>query len=94
MIIRFFHNCHVEQAPASLATPTSSNRGLESYLQHLQLLQSLLHELLYPPLLALRLVFPERVARSPPGVLAEIVCGELAALPEEGAILQIQSFVS
>lgn len=49
------------------------------YLQHLQLLQALLNQLLYPPLVRLILVLPEAIPRSPFRVLTEVVGGELVS---------------
>jgi hypothetical protein len=51
-----------------------------SHLQHLQFPQALLHQLLYCSLVGYVLAVPERIARSPFGILAEIVGGELLAL--------------
>jgi hypothetical protein len=62
----------------------------ETHLQHLQLFQPLLHKLLHPPLLCFALCFPERIARPPFGVLAEVVGGKLTALSQEGSILDVQ----
>jgi hypothetical protein len=59
----------------------------DTYFQHLQLLDTLLHKLLYPPLIGVILMLSEPVARSSLGVLAEIVGGELIALPEERTVL-------
>ena len=58
------------------------------YLQHLQFAQALLYQLLYCSLFCHILAVPERIASSPFGVFAEIVGGELAALAQEGAVLQ------
>lgn len=58
-----------------------------TYLQHLQLAQTLLYQLLYPPLVVYALAFPKSVARSPFGVFAKIIGGELAALPQKRAVL-------
>ena len=58
-----------------------------SYLQHLQLLQSLLDQLLLLPVILHILVLPECVARSPPCVLAEVICCELLALTQELTVL-------
>ena len=58
-----------------------------THLQHLQLLLTLLQELLYPALLRNAFVVPESIACSPFGVLAEVVSGELAALAQQRAIL-------
>ena len=59
-----------------------------TYLQHLQLFQPLLHELLHSSLPRLFLVFPEGVACSSFGVLAEVVGGELTALSQQRTILR------
>ena len=58
-----------------------------TYLQHLQFAQSLLYQLLYPPLIVYTLTFPKCVARSPFGILAKIVGGELTALAQKRAVL-------
>lgn len=57
------------------------------HLHHLQLLQALLHQLLYLPLVLDRLVLAERVPCSPLRVFSEIVRCELLALSEELAVL-------
>lgn len=64
-----------------------------THLQHLQLLQTLLHEFLYPSLLRLILVFSKAIARSSLGVFAEVICCELAALAKQGAILSVIQLV-
>jgi hypothetical protein len=68
--------------------PLSAQRKCITYLQHLQLPDPLLDQLLYRPLLDYTLAIPKRIARSPSGVFAEVVGGELAALTEERAVLQ------
>lgn len=77
----------------SLRTQTQSQDGkvIPTHLHHLQLLDPLLHKLLYPPLVRLGGMFAEAIARPSLGVFAEVVCGELAGLAEERAILQIVS---
>lgn len=61
------------------SSDTLSLRQLRAtYLEHLQLLQTMLHQLLYPPRIALCAVLPECIPCSSLGVLAEVVCGELA----------------
>jgi len=55
-------------------------------LQHLQLLQPILHQLLYPPRIALALVLPEGIRCSSLGVLSEVVCGELSCLSVERTV--------
>ena len=57
------------------------------HLHHLQLLQALLHQLLYLPLVLDRLVLAERVPCPPFRVFSEIVGRELLALSEELAVL-------
>lgn len=59
-----------------------------THLEYLELLQPVLHKLLYPLLPSLALVFPESIARSPFCVFAEIVGGELSALSEQRSVLQ------
>jgi hypothetical protein len=56
-------------------------------LQHLQLPQALLHQLLYLAFLGNVLCIAEGVARSAFGVFSKVVGGELAGLAEEGAVL-------
>lgn len=53
---------------------------MRAHLQRLQLLQPLLHKLLYFPLIGLPLMFVEAISRPPLSVFAEIVVCELAAL--------------
>lgn len=57
------------------------------HLHHLQLLQALLHQLLYLPLVFDRLVLAERVPCPSLRVFSEIVRCELLALSEELAVL-------
>lgn len=60
----------------------------QTHLHHPQLLQPPLYQLLRLPLPKVPIVvLPERVPRPPPGVLAEVVGGELGGLAEEGAEL-------
>lgn len=56
---------------------------MATHLQYLQLLKALRYKFLYPSLLRLALVFPEGITRSPFGVFAEVVGGELSTLSEE-----------
>lgn len=56
-------------------------------LEHLQLPQALLHQLLYLALLGDVLRIAEGVARPAFGVFSKVVGGELARLAEEGAVL-------
>lgn len=71
-----------------LPRPKDSLRAeYPSYLQHLQLLQPVLHQFLYPPTIALGALLSECVPRPPLGVFPEVVCGELVALSEKGAVL-------
>lgn len=60
----------------------------ESHLEHLQILQSLLHQLLHPPRVLHALILPERVPRPALGILAKVVGRELVALAEELSVLQ------
>ena len=53
-----------------------------THLQRLQLLDALLDQLLYSPLLRYALILSEGISRSPFCVLAEIVGGELITLSE------------
>lgn len=55
-----------------------------THLQHLQLLEALLHQLLYFALVALDAGLPESVSCPSLGILAEVVGGKLAALAHEG----------
>jgi hypothetical protein len=82
---------HIFRAETWTSSGLEDPRAIaETHLQHLQLLQPFLHKLLHPPLLCLTLCFPERIARPPFGVLAEVVGGKLSALSQEGSILDAQ----
>lgn len=59
-----------------------------AHLHHLQLLQALLHQLLYLPLVVDRLVLPECISCPPLCIFPEVVRGELSTLSEELAILR------
>lgn len=72
----------------STSRPQALARIPETHLEYLQLLQSVLHKLLYPLLPSLALVFPESIARSPFCVFAEVVGGELSALSEQRSVLK------
>ncbi len=65
--------------PSSTKNPT--------HLQHLQLLQPLLYQLLLAPRILLILVLTERIARPPGSVFSEVICGELLSLAEQLAEL-------
>lgn len=65
-----------------------------THLEHLQILQSLLHQLLYPPWVLDILVLAERVPRAALGVLAEVVGGELVPLAEELPVLYVARVLS
>jgi hypothetical protein len=52
-------------------------------LHHLQLLQPLLHQLLYLSVILFMLVFVEGISRPPPGIGPEVVVGELTRLPQQ-----------
>ena len=54
--------------------------GEGAYLQHLQLLQTLLHQLLHLPRVRHILVLVEGIDGPTVGILAEVVCLEVAAL--------------
>lgn len=71
------------QTPAAGGGP-----GRWAHLHHLQLLQALLHQLLYLPRLLDRLVLPKCISCPPLRVFPEIVRVELSALTEELAILR------
>lgn len=58
-----------------------------THLQQVQLVQTLLHQLLHPPFLLHILVLPERIPRPSLGVLAKVVVGKLGGLPEELLVL-------
>lgn len=58
-----------------------------AYLQHLKLLDTLLHKLLYPSGIRLGCVLAEGVVGASLGILAEVVGGELFALSQEAAVL-------
>lgn len=73
--------------PLVCASPPEGEHETWPHLHHLQLLQALLHQLLYLPLVLDRLVLAERVPCSPLRVFSEIVRCELLALSEELAIL-------
>lgn len=57
-----------------------------THLQRLQLFQTLLHQLLYRPLICYCFGLSEGIARASLGVFAEVVCGELARGAEEISI--------
>lgn len=75
------------QRPLICAYPPEEEHETWPHLHHLQLLQALLHQLLYLPLVLDRLVLAERVPCSPLRVFSEIVRCELLALSEELAVL-------
>lgn len=54
----------------------------KTYLEHLQILQPLLHQLLYPPRVLNAPVLPERIPRAALGVFPKVVGGELVSLAE------------
>ena len=69
-------------------TSSSSPIAIRSatHLQHLQLLQPLLHKLLYPSRIRLLAVLPKRIPRPPLRVLSEIVRPELSRCAQEASI--------
>lgn len=67
----------------SFKVPTKNRSS--THLHALQLLQTLLHQLLHFAPIALAYVFPESVPCPPLGVLAEVIGGELIALAQERA---------
>jgi len=72
----------LNSAPIRFARPRDKCE-LYTHLQHLQLLQSFLHQLLDLPLFCLSSVLPECVSCPSLGVFSEVVCCELAGLAEE-----------
>jgi hypothetical protein len=61
------------------SNPITSN----THLQHLQLLEALLHQLLRFAPIGLHTGFPERIYCPSPCILAEVVCSELFALAQK-----------
>lgn len=68
--------------------PISNQESNTTHLQHLQLLQPLLYQLLLAPRILLILVLAERIARPPGSVFSEVICGELLSLAEQLAELE------
>ena len=71
-----------------------NSKEWKTCLHGLQLLQPFLHELLYPSLIPLLLMFPKSIARPAFRVFSEVVCGELAPLSEKRAVLDFPRLVS
>lgn len=63
----------------------------QTHLQYLKLLQTILHKLLHSSFVCLLDMLSEGIARAAGSVFTEVVCGELFALTEEGAVLQFSS---
>lgn len=63
-------------------------RNSTTDLQHLQVLQPLLHQLLYPPRVVDTLVLPERIPRAALGIFPKVVGVELVSLAEELSVLR------
>jgi hypothetical protein len=59
---------------------------MKTYLHHLQLLQTLLHEFLYPSGVRLVLMLMKCISRPPPRIHSEIIIRKLIRLPEQGPI--------
>ena len=68
------------------------SRNVCIYLQHLQLLQPTLHQLLHLPLVGYGSVLAKGIFRSPFGVFTEVVEGELIGMAEERAVLDEEKF--
>jgi hypothetical protein len=62
---------------------SNSQTTSDTHPQHLQLLETLLHQLLHFARVALHASLPECIYCPSPSVLAEVVCGELLALAQK-----------
>lgn len=58
-----------------------------TYFDNLQLLQSSLHQFLYPSRILFGFVFPESISCATPRILAEVISCEAVGEPEEASVL-------